>query len=134
MRMSLLRTAFAVALIGVWTGGQSEAQDRLTKRDAQGPVTVTVTLIPGVVSSAPIRAKVVLDTHSVALDDVAFDQAVAIRTADGTEVLPTSVEQARGGGHHREAVVVFPPMPQLGGIRIVVKDVGGVAARTFSWD
>ena len=134
MRALLLRAAFASFLIGVWLGGQSEAQDGLTKRDAQGPVTVTVTLIPGAVSSASIRAKIVLDTHSVALDDVAFEQAVAMRTPDGAEVLPAAVEQARGGGHHREAVVVFPPPAPPGPVRIVVKNVGAVAERTFVWE
>jgi hypothetical protein len=91
---------------------------------------------PMSLSSSPsdVVAKVVLGTHSVALDGVAFEQAVAIRTPDGAEVLPAAVEQARGSGHHREAVVVFPALPQSSGIRIVVKDVGGVAARTFSWD
>jgi hypothetical protein len=134
MRALLLRTAFMVSLIGVWLGGQSEAQDGLTKRDGQGPVTVTVTLIPGAVSSAPIRAKVVLDTHSVALDGVAFEQAVAIRTPDGAETLPTAVEQASGSGHHREAVLVFQAAPTTGRVQIVVKNVGGVNERLFTWE
>ena len=134
MRAYLLRAAFALSLISVWLGGQSEAQDGLTKRDAQGPVTVVVTLIPGAVSSAPFRVKVVLDTHSVALDGVAFEQAVAIRIADGAEVAPSAVEQTSGGGHHREAVLVFPPSPQSGSVRIIVRNVGGVAERTFLWE
>src|SRR5262249_33898968 len=111
MRALALGTVFVSTLVAAWLGGLSEAQDVFTKRDAQGPVTVVVTLIPGVVSSAPIRAKVVLDTHSVALDGVAFEQAVAIRTPDGAETLPTAVEQATGSGHHREAVLVFQAAP-----------------------
>jgi hypothetical protein len=107
MRVFLLRTAFVLSFLGVWLGGQSEAQDGFTRRDTQGLVTVTVTLISGAVSSGPIRAKVVLDTHSVTLDGVVFEQAVAIRTPDGAETLPTAVEQAKGSGHHREAVLVF---------------------------
>jgi hypothetical protein len=134
MRTLLLRTAFALFLVGVWLGGLSEAQDGLTKRDAQGPVTVTVTLIPGAVSSAPIRAKVVLDTHSVALDGVAFEQAVAIRTPDGAETQPTAVEQASGSGHHREAVLVFQAAQTTGRVQIVVKNVGGVNERLFTWE
>lgn len=134
MRGFVIGMVFVGSLIGVWPGGQSESQEGLTKRDAQGPVTVLVTLMPSATQGAPIMAKVVLDTHSVGLDGVAFEQAVAIRTADGADVLPSAVEQASGGGHHREAVLVFPPSPQPSRVRIVVKNVGGVAERTFTWE
>jgi hypothetical protein len=69
----------------------------------------------------------------VALDGVAFEQAVVIRLPNGADVPPTAVEQASGSGHHREAVLVFPPSPPGGGVQIVVKNVGGVAERTFTW-
>jgi hypothetical protein len=132
MRLPLTGTVFVVSLIVGTLGGMPEAQEALTRRDAQGPVTVVVTLMSLPRPGTPIRAKVVFDTHSVALDGVVFEQAVAIRTPDGAEVLPTAVEQAGGSGHHREAVLVFPP--QLGSVRIVVRNVGGVAERTFFWD
>jgi hypothetical protein len=134
MRVLSLRTAFVVSLIGVWLGGQSEAQDGFTKRDTRGAVTVTVTLIPGAVSSAPIRAKVVLDTHSVGLDDVSFEQAVALRTLDAEDTPPTNMERATGGGHHREAVLVFQSTHTTGRVQIVVKNVGGVNERIFTWE
>lgn len=134
MRAFSVGTVFVLSLIGIWIGGLSEAQEGLTKRDAQGSVTVVVTLIPAPTPGAPIKAKVVLDTHSVALDGLAFEQAVAMRVADGAEVTPTGVEQASGSGHHREAVLVFPPSPQSGSVRIVVRNVGGVAERTFTWE
>jgi hypothetical protein len=127
--------AFVVlSLLSVGPAALSEAQGGLTKRDAQGPVTVVVTLIPPATPGAPIKAKVVLDTHSAGLDGVAFEQAVAIRPLDGAEVPPTAVEQVSGSGHHREAVLVFPPSAQPGTVRIVVKNVGGVAERTFTWE
>jgi hypothetical protein len=44
------------------------------------------------------------------------------------------VEQASGSGHHREAVLVFPPIAQPGPVRILVRNVGGVAERTFLWE
>ena len=134
MRLFLVGTAFVWSLIAVWLGGLSEAQEGFTKRDTQGPVTVIVTLISSPSPGAPIKAKVVLDTHSAALDGVAFERAVAVRTADGAEVPPTAVEQASGSGHHREAVLIFPPSPQSDGVRILVRNVGGVAERTFLWE
>ena len=59
---------------------------------------------------------------------------VALRTPDGTDIAPVAVEQTSGAGHHREAVLVFPPLARPGDVRIVVKNVGGVAERSFSWE
>ena len=131
---SFLRVAIVLAVLTLWAVGLSEAQDGLTKRDRQGPVTVTVTLTAAPAVGEPVNAKVVLDTHSVGLDGIAFDQAVAIRTYDGADLAPTAVERATGSGHHREAVLVFQPVASAGTLRIVVKNVGGVAERSFVWE
>ena len=130
---ALLRVGLALSLAILGTVGLSAAQDQLTKRDQQGPVTVVVTLMPPASAGAPIKAKIVPDTHSVGLDGIALDRAVVMRV-DGAEVPPTAVEEATGGGHHREAVLVFPPLAQPGPVRIVVRNVGGVAERAFSWE
>jgi hypothetical protein len=131
---SFLGIGLILALVVLGAVGAAEAQEGLTKRDRQGPVTVAITLAGPPAIGAPIKAKMVLDTHSVSLDAIAFEQAVAIRTPDGTDVAPTAVEQATGSGHHREAVLVFPALTSAGSLRIVVKDVGGVAERTFVWE
>jgi hypothetical protein len=121
---------FALALAALAVTA-AHAQETSTKRNTQGPVTVAVTLLTPV-GTTPIKVKVVLDTHSVALDGVAFDQAVALRTPDGREVAP-AVEETKGSGHHREATLVFIGQA-AGALRIVVKNVGGVAERAFAWD
>jgi len=128
-----LRAGIALAALAVLLVAVSEAQEGLTKRDRQGPVTVVVTLMAPPSGGLPIRVKVVLDTHSVGLDGVAFDQAVTVRAADGRDVAATALEEVSGSGHHRQAVLVFPPAP-AGPLRLVVKDVGGVAERSFVWD
>jgi hypothetical protein len=97
-------------------------------------VTVVVTLAGLPQDGVPIRATVALDTHTVALDDVVFERAVTLRTPEGAEVAPTRVEGLKGGGHHREAVVVFPPVAQRGTVRIVVRNVGGIGERSFVWE
>ena len=127
-----LCVGLVVAALGL--AGGADAQNALTQRDGQGPVTVIVTLAAPPQVGMPIRATVVLDTHAVALDGVAFEQAVALRTPEGADVAPTSVEGATGGGHHRQAVVIFPPVTQPGTVRILVKSVGGVAERSFAWE
>lgn len=127
-----MRAVFAVSMLGLAWLGTAEAQDAVTKRDSQGPVTVAVTPLGSVTVGAPLKIKIVLDTHSVGLDGVAFDKAVALRAPEGAEVAPQAVE-TKGSGHHREAVVTFPPPPG-GPLRIVVKGVAGVAERLFTWD
>jgi hypothetical protein len=111
----------------------SNAQE-LTKADREGPVAVAVTLPAAPVLGSPFKAKVTLDTHSIGLDGIEFENAVVFRGPDGVEVAPTAVEHAKGSGHHREAVLVFPPVSQPGTGRVVVKDVGGVAERVFAWE
>jgi hypothetical protein len=127
-----LRVGLVVAAVGSAAG--ASGQDALTLRDRQGAVTVAVTLAELPQVGMPIQATVVLDTHTVALDDVDFERAVALRTSQGAEVAPTTVEGVRGSGHHREAVVVFPPVTQRGTVRIVVRNVGGIGERVFTWE
>ena len=109
------------------------ADETLSRQDRQGPVTVTATLIPAVAAGGPLRVKVALDTHSVPLDGLAFETIVAMRVPDGTEVAPAAVEQMKGGGHHREALVLFTEHAASGELRVVVKNVGGVGERIFTW-
>jgi hypothetical protein len=126
-----LRLALIVATSVV--AATSNAQE-LTKTDRQGPVTVAVTLAATPVVGSPFKATVGLDTHSVGLDGIAFEKTVVFESPDGFEVVPLAVEQAKGSGHHREAVLVFPAVSQPGRGRIVVKDIGGVAERVFAWE
>jgi hypothetical protein len=107
-----LRVGLLVAALGSAGGGS--AQDALTQRDGQGSVTVVVTLAGLPQVGVPIRATVVLDTHTVALDDVVFERAVALQTPEGAEVAPARVEGLTGSGHHRQAVVVFRRSPSGG--------------------
>lgn len=131
---SFVRAAVILAMVALGAAGGLEAQEGLTKQDRQGPVTVAVTLTAAPAVGAPIKVKVVLDTHSVGLDGIAFDKVVALRSPDGADIAPTAVEQATGSGHHREATLVFPPPAQAGPLKIVVKNVGGVAERSFVWN
>lgn len=131
---SFVRAAVILAMVALGAAGDLEAQEGLTKQDRQRPVTVAVTLTAAPAVGAPIKVKVVLDTHSVGLDGIAFDKVVALRSPDGADIAPTAVEQARGSGHHREATLVFPPPAQAGPLKIVVKNVGDVAERSFVWE
>jgi hypothetical protein len=131
---SVLRAGLVLSVAIFAVVGVSGAQEGLTKQDRQGPVTVSVTLLAPPAAAAPLKAKVVLDTHSVALDGIDFEKAVALRTEDGADIAPTALEEATGSGHHRQVVLVFPALTQAGPFRIIVKNVGGVAERSFAWE
>ncbi len=128
-----VRAAAVLALVVLWGLGVSYAQNGPTREDRQGPVTVTVTLTAPPVDLTPVRAAVSLDTHSVMLDAIRFEDAVAMRNPEGIDIRPSAVVQVKGSGHHREAVLVFPPIAQGGWLRIVVKNVGGIPERLFIW-
>ena len=127
-----LRVGLLVAALG--SAGGVSAQDALTRRDGQGAVTVVVTLAGLPQVGVPIRATVVLDTHTVALDDVVFERAVALRTPGVPRSRRPGWKGSKGGGHHREAVVVFPPVTEQGTVRMVVRNVGGIGERIFVWE
>ena len=132
---TLLPVLVAIVVSAAPAADAVAAELTLSRQDRQGPVTVTATLLPPVPADGLLRVKVALDTHSVNLDDLAFENIVALRVPDGSDVEPIAIEQAKGGGHHREAVVVFPVPGAGGGPRVVVvKNVGGVRERIFTWD
>lgn len=129
------RASVTVGLVSLLVPGLVAAQEGLSKRDDQGRIAVTVTLLEGPAPGSPVRVRVSLDTHSVALDGIKFENVVALSGPDGGAIAPTAVEQAKGAGHHRQAVLAFPPLPPgAGEVRITVKNVGGVGERNFKWD
>ncbi len=128
----LIRIGAMLALLTTFVLGTVFAESSPTQVDRRGPVTVTVTLVSSQAAGAPLTVKVALNTHSVPLDGIAFDKAVALRVDGRADVAPSAVSTG-GSGHHREAVVTFSP-PAGGAVQIVVKDVGGVAERLFAWD
>ncbi len=82
-----------------------------------------------------------MDTHSVDLDGYDLKKLAALRTEGGGEV-PPSAWDAPPGGHHREGRLLFPnrlpdgrPLlaPETRAITLVVRNMGGVKERTFTW-
>lgn len=124
--------AIVIALAFVSAVPFGAAAQAPAKRDTTGPVTVAVTPLAAS-TEGTVKVKVVLDTHSVGLEGIAFDKVVLLRTGDGREVAAKAIEDAAGSGHHRSAVVVFAA-PTDGALRVVVRNVGGVAERAFAWE
>lgn len=74
--------------------------------------------------------KVVLNTHTVAVDQYNFDEIMSLR-AGGKEYKGRVKSQA-GDRHHRSAVVEFDN-PKTKEVEIVIKDVAGVKERVFTF-
>lgn len=108
------------------------ASGKLTQPVAGGGVTVTATFLKEQADSTVI--KLALDTHSVNLDDYTLDALATLRDDSGKIYPVVAVEQASGGGHHRQAVLRFGKVnPEAKMIELIVKDVAGVKERTFHW-
>jgi hypothetical protein len=98
-----------------------------------GGVTTKVTYLNPKSSDEP-RFQVVLDTHSVALDNYDLNAISLLRDDAGKTYLPNAVEN-KGSGHHREVILTFPKVsPEAKRLEIVIKDVAGVKERTFRWN
>ena len=112
----------------------NNSQKLETKTDEQASVTVTVTPMDISPQSKEWKFDVVMDTHSVELDQNMI--IVATLVADnGEEYRPLRWEGAEAGGHHREGVLIWSaiePMPKL--VEIKIKDIGGIPERSFKWD
>jgi len=104
-----------------------------SKIDDQASVTITVTPSDLSLESNEWKFDVVMDTHSVELDQ---DMTrVAILTDDsGKEYGPVRWEGVPAGGHHREGVLVFGQMTAASKtIELKIKNIGGVSERSFKW-
>ncbi len=105
-----------------------------TKSDDQPPVAVTVTPIEFGQDAEQWRFTVVFDTHSGSLDQ---DPAKVILLSDdkGNVYQPVTWKGPGPGGHHREGILIFAPIqPAPKFIELKIKDVGGVAERSFMWN
>lgn len=102
-----------------------------SKVDDQASVTVTVT--PTLLSeeSGEWKFDVVMDTHSVELDQDMAEVAMLV-DEQGEEYKALNWEGSTGG-HHREGILTFDKItPTPKSIELRIADIGGVV-RTFNW-
>ncbi|OGM90906.1 hypothetical protein A2755_01740 [Candidatus Wolfebacteria bacterium RIFCSPHIGHO2_01_FULL_48_22] len=102
-----------------------------TKTDKQASVTIAVTPLDVSEGSAEWTFEVVMDTHSVELEQD-MTEVAALVDSGGNEYKPIRWE-GPAGGHHRGGSLVFSPIrprPQSFELRIV--GIGDIA-RSFVW-
>ncbi len=111
------------------------ASDTGVQVSEAGQVTVAVSWAG---PAAGARFGVAIDTHSVDLDSIDLTRQAVLRTTAG-ELAPTSWAAPKAG-HHRSGELVFPqvlldgrPAIATGSVQLVIRDVGGIPERVFSW-
>lgn len=98
-----------------------------------GSVTVKVTPL-NMKANAPLEFAIVMDTHSVDLNDDIM-KAVVLRDDSGREYMPTAWDGPGGGGHHREGKIKFAPLTMNPkSLTLIVKTVAGVPERLYTWE
>lgn len=114
----------------------------LAQVDQRDSVTVEVTPVTPPVQGK-IKFKVVLDTHSVSLDDYKLETLATLRSGGGEAVKALALESGEGSGHHRSGVLVFPDKDSKGksllnsankSLELLIKNVGGNSTRIFRWN
>jgi hypothetical protein len=132
--LTVLSIITAAALTS-WSGevfAASAVGAKLSQQVSSGGVTVAATLLRDQGEATAI--KLVLDTHSVGLDGYKFDEIAILQDDTGKSYPVVAVEQASGGGHHRQAILRFEKVrAEAKTIELVVKDVAGVKERIFRW-
>ncbi len=121
-----------VPVINQLTEETSTKQNWETKTEEQASVTVVITPLDLSPNSKEWKFDVVMDTHSVELDQDMTKIAVLVDD-QGKEYVPLRWEGAEAGGHHREGVLIFNqilPMPKS--VELKIYDMGDVV-RSFSW-
>ena len=132
--LTILGVVAVAGLMG-WSGGAlaaSTLQAKLSQQVAGGGVTVIATLLKDQADATAI--KLALDTHSADLDAYKLDAIATLRDDTGKTYPIVAVEQASGGGHHRQAVLRLGKVSaEAKTIELAVRDVAGVEERIFRW-
>lgn len=102
-----------------------------SKTDEQSAVTIIVTPIDISPQSKEWKFDIVMDTHSVELNQDLIKTAVLV-DGRGKEYKPLNWEGAVGG-HHREGVLIFNQIiPAPKSIELKISGIGNVV-RSFAW-
>lgn len=104
-----------------------------TKTDEQPPVLVKVTPVQFGSNQHPWKFEVTFTTHSGDLD---FDpvKAGVLLNDTGEAFSPISWEGPGPGGHHISGTLSFNAISNTKFVELKIKNVGGVAERSFKWN
>jgi len=128
--MAAVTASAVIALSSLIWQVPASAQAAGAQSSAVAGVTVSVT--PARFTSTEWTFKVILDTHTQALDDDLLKTAVLL--VDGIEFHP-AVWSAPLGGHHREGMLGFSaPSQRPASVELRITRPNEPEARVFRWD
>jgi hypothetical protein len=111
---------------------QAQSGPLVTRKNVEGNVQVSVTPQGLAKAAGAWRFAVQLTTHVTPLAEDMM--AVASLDANDAAEKPTAWEGDGPGGHHRKGVLVFKPIdPMPAAVTLHIRQVGGIADRTFTW-
>lgn len=117
-------------------GGGTELNEKISfeaKSDTQGSVTVTATPRYSAGREAALEFEIVMDTHSVELNDDLVKAAVMIAD-NGNEYRPSAWEGDMPGGHHRSGILKFQFVSSFPkSFELKIRGLGGIPERSLLW-
>lgn len=132
MYKTILISILALAFIGGFLFFYKPKPEWEARSDDQANVTVTVTPFVLSIDSKEWKFDIVLNTHSVELDQDMTKISILVDDG-GKEYNAVRWEGGEPGGHHREGVLVFnsiSPVPEF----ITLKIMGiALVERNFTW-
>ncbi|MBI2371783.1 MAG: hypothetical protein HYV08_16395 [Deltaproteobacteria bacterium] len=127
-------------LVGLGSGAWAQqATGGTTERTVLGPITLQATLDRAAGGAEALAFRIVLDTHSADLSQIALDQQVVLKAGAG-EVRPLAWRVTTGGGHHLQGLLTFPAKTGAGvavldgsarEAVLVIRGIGGVPERSL---
>ena len=120
-------------IIAAALAAQAGAAELAAKSSYADGVTVKVTPKAVAPEAAAWEFAVALDTHTKSLDDDLAKSALLVDAGGGRHAA-ISWEGAAPGGHHREGLLRFKPLPKdTEAFELVIIRPGEQASRTFRW-
>jgi hypothetical protein len=104
------------------------------RSNSGGSVTIAVTWLG--VKAKVLSFDIVMDTHSVDLDQYDLGKLTILTDDKGNEYSLVSWN-SQPGGHHRTGKLTFSqvdPQVKPGKLELTISNVAGVSQRTFTWD
>ena len=150
--IALLAVVALVAAVAITRNADSEgaqpgSAETLEQRNEGGGIEVSATLVTAD-HAASIKLLQVsaldldqlaavhlsLDTHSGDLRKYDFINGAKLAGGNGIARAPSNWIVTADDGHHLEGLLVFDRPQGPGEVRLVLRDLGGVAERAFRWE
>lgn len=122
------------AAVGALLTASAQTKSLPLRESDEGQVKVSVTPANLSKSADTWRFAVQFTTH---VKPITQDMVAVASLSDGKGAgeKPTAWEGDPPGGHHRKGVLVFKPInPMPATITLDIRQVGGIADRTFTWN